>query len=202
MSNTPVEPGQLRSLWQAMPTEAVVITPHEMRMRAAMFEGRIRRRNRIEYIACAIVVAIFSWYATFKSATILWPIANFMIVAATLYVAISLHRKGKASATPDSGTVVSLIEFHRQGLVRQRDVLKTVWRWYLLPFVPGLILWFVAFWLGYGQASAKPAATAVVLGMMFILCILVFATILLLNLLGAARLQRMIEDLDRYTEKK
>lgn len=193
---------QLRSLWQSMPTEPVVITPYEMRMRAAFFEGRIRRRNRVEYIACGFVAAVFSWYATFDLSTILWPIANFMIAAATIYVGISLHRKGKAGATPDSGTVGSLVEFHRQELVRQRDALKTVWRWYLLPFVPGLVLWFIAMWIGQGQDAARPGLFAVVLGLVFVLCMAVYLVILLLNLLGAARLQRMIDDLDRYKEKK
>ncbi|HEX5007150.1 MAG TPA: hypothetical protein VFV70_08565 [Hyphomonadaceae bacterium] len=202
MSDKPVQPGDLRSLWQSMPTEPVVITPYEMRMRAALFEGRIRRRNRVEYIACAIVIAVFCWYATFRFSTILWPIANLMIAAATIYVGISLHRKGKAAATPDSGTVGSLVEFHRRELVRQRDALKSVWRWYLLPVVPGMILWFVAMWLGPGQAAAKPEAFAVGLGMTFAFCLLVFVTILFLNLLGAARLQRMIDDLDRYKEKE
>src|SRR5690606_27662384 len=155
---------QLRSLWQSMPTEPVVITPYEMRMRAAFFEGRIRRRNRVEYIACGFVAAVFSWYATFDLSTILWPIANFMIAAATIYVGTSLPRKGKAGGPPGSGSVGSLLEFHRQELARQPDASKTVWRGYPLPFVPGLVLRFIAMWIGQGQDAARPGLFAVVLG--------------------------------------
>jgi hypothetical protein len=155
----------------------------------------------VEYIACIIVVVVFSWYATFKSSTILWPIANLMIVAATFYVGVNLHRKGGARATPDSGTVDSLVEFHRQQLVRQRDALKTVWRWYLLPFVPGLMLWFFAMWFGRVQIGARPPPSVIALGMTFVFCVMVFVIILLLNLIGAARLQRMIDGLDRYKEE-
>jgi hypothetical protein len=32
------------------------------------------------------------------------------------------------------------IEFHRMQLERQRALLNSVWRWYLLPFVPGLLV--------------------------------------------------------------
>lgn len=200
MSEDKFEPGKFRSLWQSMPTEPVGITVNDMRMRAAVFEGRIRRRNRIEYVACIIVAAIFSWYATFESRTILWPIANIMLVLATIYVAYSLHRKGTAGATPDGGTVASLIEFHRHELVRQRNALSTVWRWYLLPFTPGLILWFIAMWVGRGAEARNPTAFAIALALTFVLCASVFAMIWLANLLGAARLQRMIDELDRYRE--
>ena len=35
---------------------------------------------------------------------------------------------------------MSCLEFHRSELVRQRDLLRSVWWWYLLPFVPGMLL--------------------------------------------------------------
>jgi len=201
MTDKPYEAHKLHALWQSMPTDAIVISAEEMRLRAAKFEKRVRSRNLREYVACVIVVAVFGWYATFKSTTILWPIANLMIALATIYVGFSLHRKGKAARTPPGGSVPSLVDFHREALVRQRDALKTVWRWYLLPFVPGLVLWFVAMWIGHGAEAARPAAFATALVMTFVFCAMVFVAILLLNLLGAARLQRMIDDLDRYKEK-
>jgi hypothetical protein len=201
MTEKPFKADSYQALWQSMPTEPVVITPYEMRMRAALFEGRIRRRNRIEFIACAIVVAIFCWYATWPRFTILWPIANIMIALSAIYVAFNLHKRGKAGATPDGGTVASLAEFQRQELIRQRDALRSVGTWYLLPFVPGLLLWFVAMWMGRGPHAANPAAFAAGLVMTFVFCVAVFGLIWMLNLLGAARLQRMIDDLDRYKEK-
>jgi hypothetical protein len=200
MTDKPVLPGQLRSLWQSMPTDPVATTVYDMRMRAALFEGRIRRRNRIEFIACAIVAAVFTWYATFRSATVLWPIANILIALTAIYVAFNLHRRGKAGATPDSGTVPSLIDFHRQELIRQRDALRSIGSWYVLPFAPGLVLWFVAMWIGRVADGARPVQLAFSLGAVFLLVAAVFALIWLLNLLGAARLQRMIEDLSRYTD--
>ena len=201
MTDTSFEAHKLRALWQSMPADTVMISGEEMRRRAGEFEKRIRSRNGREYIASAIVVAIFCWYATFDLSTILWPIANLTIVVATIYVAWSLHRKARAMASPDVGSVPSLIDFHRQALVRQRDALKTVWRWYVLPFAPGLVLWFVAVWIGQGQHAPRPMLFAIVLTLVALIVILVGAGLIALNLLGAARLQRMIDDLDRYKEK-
>jgi hypothetical protein len=197
MTDKPLLAGQLRSLWQSMPTDPVVITVQDMRKRATLFEGRIRRRNRVEYIACAFVVAVFSWYATFESSTILWPIANVLTALAAIFVAFNLHWRGKAAATPDGGTVSSLVDFHCRELVRQRDALRSIGSWYLLPPLPGLVLWFIALWIE-NAAKGRPVFG---LALAFLLCLAVFAVIWLLNLLGAARLQRMIEDLDRYKEK-
>ena len=88
----------------------------------------------------------------------------------------------------------------RAELARQRDLLLTVWRWYLLPFAPGLVLMFAAMWIG--APAEHQGRIAGVLIMVILLFAAVAIGIVLLNLLAAARLQRMIEDLDRYTEKK
>jgi hypothetical protein len=196
----PVSAEDIRSLWQKMPSDTVVITVEEMRAKAHTFERRVSRRNLGEYIASALVIVVFSWYATFpEPATPLWPIGNILIVAATLFVAFKLHR-GRAARAPSAGSVDTLIGFHRVELARQRDMLLTVWRWYLLPFAPGLVLMFTAMWIG-APAEHRGRIT-VILILMILLFVAVAIGIVLLNLLAATRLQRMIDDLDRYTEKK
>jgi len=200
MTDKQIDPGKLRSLWQKMPTDAVIISADEMRAKAQKFERRIRRRNFIEYGAILFVVAVFSWYATWpKPATPLWPIANILIVLGALYVAFNLRRLARAASAPPVASVTGLIDFHRAELIRQRNALVTVWRWYLLPVVPGFVLWFVAQWVGAPPGAQATVAAGMI--MLVLICIAVFAGIILLNFLGAARLQRMIEDLDRYKEK-
>lgn len=196
----PVSAEDIRSLWQKMPSDTVVITAEEMRAKAHTFQRRVSRRNLGEYIASAFVIVVFSWYATFpEPATPLWPIGNMLIVAATLFVAFKLHR-GRAARAPLAGSVDTLIGFHRAELARQRDMLVTVWRWYLLPFLPGLVLLFVAMWIGAPPDRLVKIVSSLVL--VILLFVAVAIAIILLNLLAAARLQRMIDDLDRYTEKK
>lgn len=198
MSNKPVEPRDLQSLWQSMPTAPVTITVEEMRTRSLAFEKKVGRRNLIEYIASGFVIAIFAWYATWPMpATPLWPIANILIITGTLVVVWNIHRISSAARSPASAPMESLMVFHRAELVRQRDALRTVWLWYLAPFAPGFALWLAALWIGAPAAQQTPA-WGMRLGGAAVLAGVMFAGIIALNLLGAARLQRQIDELDRH----
>jgi hypothetical protein len=202
MTNEPFTADSMQSLWQTMPTEPVTVSIEDMRDRSRKFERRIRRRNMIEYVAGAIVVVAFGWYATWpEPATPLWPVANLMIIAAALNVGWNLHRHGAARTASPDASVPDLIAFHRAELIRQRDGLKTVWRWYILPFVPGVVLWFTAMTVG-AMARNAPASVLASLGGAFVVMLVVFIGVIALNLLGAAHLQRQIDDLDRYKEKE
>lgn len=190
----------LQSLWQSMPTTPVAITVDEMRARAGKFERRIRRRNMIEYVAAAFVIVMFGWYATLPiAATPLWPIANIAIIVGTLVVVWNLHRIGRAAATPASAEFGALLDFHRAELVRQRDALRTIWLWYLMPFVPGMALWFAALWFATPEAQ-QTASWGMGLVTTAAVSVAVFVSIIALNLAGAARLQRMINELDSYRD--
>lgn len=191
----------IRYLWRNMPTDTVIITAEGMRARARKFQTGVRVRNSIEYIAFVIVVAAFSYQA--------WNAPNWqaslagvlMIIGASVAV-WNLYRRGRAVATPVAASAKDLIAFQRGELVRQRDVLVSVWRWYLMPFVPGFAYFSVIAWMGYLENDMPLAEQqAKVIGFVAVLAA-VFAISILLNLLGAAHLQRRIEDLDRYTEKK
>ena len=100
-------PDDIRALWQSQPETELTISAAEMRERARAFQERIRRRNRVEYIASAIVIAAFGWYATWpKPATVLWPIANLTIIAGVLLIVFNLHRYGRAAPMPSAPPVV------------------------------------------------------------------------------------------------
>ena len=76
--------------------------------------------------------------------------------------------------------------WHRSELVRQRDLLRSVPRWYLGPFVPGLVLTLVGLWLANPGGSWR-----VGLGAAFVA--LVFAGVAWLNFRGARKLDEQIE---------
>src|SRR5690606_27427102 len=50
----------LKNLWRDQPTETPPMTLEQIHARG--FQDRVQRRNRIEYLACAIVVVVFSAY--------------------------------------------------------------------------------------------------------------------------------------------
>ena len=71
-----------------------------------------------------------------------------------------LHERADgAGPKPDSPTpwvkitdVMSGLEFTRSELVRQRHLLRGVWWWYLLPFVPGMLLIHVGYSLEHPES--------------------------------------------------
>ena len=109
-----------------------------------------------------------------------------LVVLGTLVVMWQLGRRAGARALPadlaDSG-----LQFQRAQLARQRDALRSVWRWYLAPLVPGLVmfLWGV-------QGGRVGPIELVVDG----LVVSVLAWVAWINHRAAARLQREIEALD------
>jgi hypothetical protein len=67
--------------------------------------------------------------------------------------------------------------------------------------MPGLILWFLALWVANANAPQRQGVfwSIVIVALLFIIVALWMT---MLQLLGAARLQRMIEDLDRLSSQR
>ena len=201
MTDKPVTSDSLQSLWQSLPTETITVSIEDMRARASRLDRRIRRRFIVEYVASAIVIAAFGWYATWpEPATPLWPAANIAIILGTIVMLWNLHRVSRQQKPSESASIDSLVEFHRANLAYQRDGLRKVWLWYLLPFVPGVAMWLAALWI---SRPATPAGDAMagVLMITAAFCVAAFGFLFAINLLAAAHLQRQIDDLDRHREK-
>ena len=161
----------------------------EIRSKATKFERQIRRRNLLEYGAAVIVVGAFSrlvWIGQHE----LVRAGAALIVLATLYVVYRIHRDGSVTAMPEDLALTTCRDFHRGQLVRHRDLLRSIWMWYLLPFVPGLLVLLI------GRAAADPGrASRVVMSAM--ISVLVFLGIGWLNQRAARKLDREIEALER-----
>lgn len=186
----------LKRLWRDQKTEEDIVTLEDIRSRATKFQRRVRNRNLREYIGGAIVIAAFAFCA--------WQMPGWMIksgslltVAATIFVVWQLHRRGRTFAVPDGATAAGLLAFHREELVRQRDAVRTVWLWYLLPFLPGMALLMLGRYLQVHAPGRAIAEDHLIIVFVTIIMALVFVIILLLNLWGAARLQSRIQDLDK-----
>ncbi|MBV8550323.1 MAG: hypothetical protein JOY54_03405 [Acidobacteriaceae bacterium] len=135
----PNEPSRdnMQQLWQDQEVEAMRIPIEEIRRRATAFQGKIQRRNLREYLACVVVIVGFTYlFTTIPEAG---PRISFgLIIAGTIYVAWHLLTQGAASSVPADMGRVSCLEFHKRELERQRNLLGSVWRWYLGPLIPGI----------------------------------------------------------------
>ncbi len=162
-------------------------TLDEIRRKAQEFETKIKRRNRGEYIAVAVLVAVCGWRLV-SSANLIAKAGGALIMAGALYVAHHLRKRGSARTPPADANFVNCLAFYRTELERQRDLLRRVWSWYIGPLVPGAVV----VWWGFAAAneySVQFLAVKATLVMLF--CLLAGK----LNKKAAGKLQHEIDEL-------
>lgn len=133
----------LRDLWAGQETGNFAMPLEEIRRKARGFQRTIRRRNMMEYAASILVLMVFGGVALIVPD---WGVraGAGLIMLGTLYVVWKLHTMARAARAGEIDAALSLTAFHKGELLRQRAALATVWRWYLLPFVPGMIVFLSA----------------------------------------------------------
>ena len=179
----------LSGLWQNQHVEERHMTIEDIRNRAGRLEKKVGWRNLREYAGAAVVLlgcVAFGWRE--KNVTVLIG-AAFMVVA-TIYIVYHLHRFGAVRSMPSDLGLKDCLDFHRAELVRQRDLYLGVWRWYLLPMVPGWALIMI------GRAIERPDRRLFALGatVVFLVLLIVLGK---LNAGVARRLQQRIDGLDQ-----
>ena len=179
--------GAFQALWQSQPPSGPAMSIEEVREKARRLERRVARRNRREYIAAVVVVFCYGsilWLVPFATARI----GAGLIIAATIFICYRLHVHGSAASLRTDLGVKSSLDFYRAQLERQRDLLHSVWRWFLLPFVPGFLV------LLTGQALAQPARVSFVVAY-GVLALSLGVGLHALNRRAAARIQGVLDRL-------
>lgn len=177
----------LHRLWRSGDAAFAPLPLAEIKRRAATLDDRIARRNRREYVAVGVVVAIFALYAVVLPEPLL-RIGSLLAIAGALVVAWQLAcRTSRADPVAESADVRA---FYRARLVTEEHMLARVGRWYLAPLVPGLAT-FLA-----GTAVASGLANPIGFAAVAALPALLFAGVWLLNRRAAAMLRGRIARLD------
>jgi len=161
----------------------------QIRAHARTLERRIAWRNGREYVAAVFVAAMFGqaiWHI--PSTTI--RVASGLIIAGTAFIVYHLYTRGSVRPLPQEIGTTSAIDFLRSELVRQRDLLLSVWRWYLLPLVPGMVL----FLIGMALAMPRGGWFVFLIGAVFVSAILFGGHVL--NRRAAAYIQTRIDALN------
>src|SRR5689334_7946236 len=118
----PEDPGNdIRNVWQNQPVENTPMPLEEIRRQARQFEKRIGRRNLREYIAGAIVLVIFTVYL-FIFPNPMIRAGSALIIAGDLLVMWQLYRRATPRTLREDLALTASLQFHRQELVRQRDL--------------------------------------------------------------------------------
>jgi hypothetical protein len=180
----------LQALWQSQALDQHAISLEEIRGKATRFERIVARRNLREYVAAVLVVAGFGWIMWVEPSGIVRVGAG-LVIAGTIFIVHQLRTRGSAMSLPADLVLSRALEFHCAQLVRQRDLLRSVWWWYLLPLLPGMLL------VQIGQALEHPERLLRIIAY----CVVVAAItvgIYALNRHAAARIQ---ERIDRLKER-
>jgi hypothetical protein len=185
----------MKNLWQSQPAESPRIRPEDFLRKIDKFERRIFWRNMREYAAGVVVIASFGYYG-WKLHGILVRLGAGLIIAGALTVMFELHRRGSVRTAPADLGLSTCIDFHRKSLERQRDALRTVWTWYLLPFVPGLAVFEIG--SAMNQWKAHPVGLGHLVTSLLIsagIISAVFFGVWRLNRWAAGKLQKRIDEL-------
>ncbi|MCW3837043.1 hypothetical protein ACFQ1E_13210 [Sphingomonas canadensis] len=180
----------LRHAWQAS-GDAALPPIDRVRAGADRFHRIIRRRNRVEYAACAFVILFFGLRGLTGAGDPVTRAGALLVVLGTLVVAWQLHRRAPAVAPPAAAALEPVLVHQRAQLARQHAALLQVGRWYILPLVPGMALMMLAPAL-IGGLGAMPPFQWVAIA----ISTAIFGMVWRLNIRAARGLERAIADLD------
>ena len=181
----------VKQAWQASVEIGRVLPLEEVRKGARKFYRYIKWRNAVEYVAGVIVVASFTTYVV-TLPHMLQKLGSALVVLAAFYALWQLHRRASA-VPPEAAGTMPIMQFARTQLVRQRDAVRSILSWYILPFVPGLVMVLVGSLL-VKTAAGKALGLIDAIGLAVMLA--VFVGVWWVNQLAARKLQRHIDEID------
>ena len=187
----------LKAAWLSQPVEHIQMSTMELAGAAGRFEKKVHRRNLIEYIAGAVVIPAFGAVFFFGHHGWIMRLGSAMAVLGVVFILWQLHRRASAGRLPSGASPENLLAFQRNELVRQRDALRSVPVWYLAPVVPSFIVLSLGRWIQDHNPKVSLAEDHVRIIIGGVIAALLLAIVWLLNALGAARLDREIDKIDR-----
>ena len=103
---------------------------------AQQFERRIRQRNRREVLAGMLVILGFG-AGLWRGPNLVARVGCALVMAGALFIIYRLRTRAVAGSIPLDAPRAHAVAAYRRELEVQRDLLRTVTSWYLLPFFPG-----------------------------------------------------------------
>lgn len=182
----------VRGAWRSEDEESYIVSVEELRARAEQLSASVHRRNLAEYCAGALVAAIDVYYF-FHFGSLLARVGSALMLAAIAWIVLHLHQHGSTGSMPTQA--LRSLDFLTGELMRQRDLLRNVWNWYLLPLVPGLTLFLMGLHEIRGTGGSPLVSERAILNTVAA-CVIGFALIAFANNRAACRLQRQIDHLN------
>jgi hypothetical protein len=134
-----------KTLWKGQDMTPQAMTPEMLETRSRNLDHRIGQRNRWEYAAGLLVgigtlltglFLLLSGPLSPPSAMV--GVGMLLLSVGSVVSVLQLHRRTSGGTRMDGAS--SILESYRAELVRQRDALRSVFVWYILPYLPGIVL--------------------------------------------------------------
>lgn len=194
------EKDPLQVLWKSQTETPPTPSLPDVKQRALKFQSVIRRRNFFEYVVSLYVLYFFGKTALNTNNTLL-AAASILCVLAIVFVCYKLFSNARSASRSELDMTLDFIDFHRSMLRRQHKALASVWKWYLAPFIPGLLLFVFASHF-YNGASEPLLMSALYVLLKFLALGAVFFGIHWLNKREAKRIDIEIAKLDELDESR
>jgi hypothetical protein len=178
---------ELKALWKSQPLDAETVSLDAIRGAAKGFNSVILRRNRQEEFAGYLTMLIFGVFAWVLKITTMRA-GCVLIILGTLVMLYQLRKRAAIGTLPNRELASTYVDYFRAELVRQRDALRAIWLWGIVPVVPGLAL------LVWGMAENDPSGFPWV--PMLALFLVPFGVVVWMNLNVARKLQQKIDEID------
>lgn len=189
-------PESLRDLWQSQRSEFKPVPVEELRRAADRLTRTVFWRNMSEYGAVLIVLVGFG-RTLVQEHTWMLRLGCGMVMAAAIFAAVQFRRKGTSGRRGDGTDAGSCMDFYRAELVRQYELLASAWKWFVLPFVPGLTLTLGGcLQLALLRPEVQRSTIVWMFGGTALACVVTLAGIAWLNRWSAGKLKQRIAELD------
>lgn len=176
----------MKALWKQTNREPLVLTIGALHQRSLAFHRTVWRQDMAELMGCAIVALAFGFQIR-AAPNAVTRLGELLAILCAIVAAFQLRRYAATRPT-DASTGASLLAFHIAELQRRRDLLRSVWRWIVVPIV--ISIWVIL--AGFVQARPGSAGTLLTFACIMTVIGLVLS---LANIRGARRLQRDIDAL-------
>lgn len=189
----------IKSLWQTLPSEKTVFNHKQMQARAEKFQAKHRRRDIMEYLGFAALLALIVLDPKLREDWKTW-VASALAVLGCIIMLWNYNRLAKSKSLPSSHSSETTLDYMRRELTRQRDAAATAWRWYILPVVPFFIFVMAYRWAEEGSTIMEFTNIRLKLVLFFLFTIAFLTACIFWKRLCAARYQRQLDELDKYIQ--
>jgi hypothetical protein len=177
---------EIKALWKQTNQEPLGLTIEALHQKSLAFHRKVWRQDKAELMGWAIVTLVFGFQIG-AAPNALTRSGELLAIASAIIAAFHLRRYATTRPS-DASTGSSLLTFHISELHRRRDLLRSVWRWIVVPMM--ISLWVIL--AGFVQARPGSAGTLLTFA-----CVMtgIGLVLTLANVRGARRLQQGIDAL-------